>query len=294
MRQSRRRIFLITIIVAVIAVTAVCLCACKKTTVIDKYYYLYDYDLASDTGRCIAEQYQGVAVTIKTNCKYSVYGGALGSGRSRNYDPVSGAIISSDGYIITTYHGVRGGNDNSIPSSEEYTYKVYISRTDLYDSTAVEEYDADFIEGWLGSDVALLKLRGASNLNYANLKDFSDSKVGDNAYMLYCYDNRGSIKACPIMASAAIGASSVESTKYLSAMPSEYVTRKFKIDVITGEYPACCAGGIIIGSDGKVTGMAFTRLLSQEAHESQEQDIYGLAAAIPARTLYNLCAPYIN
>lgn len=294
MRHRLRRISLTILTVAAICIAAVCLCACKKTTVIDKYYYLYDYDLASDTGRNIAEQYKGVAVTIKANCKYTTYGAPLGTGSSRDYHPVSGAIISADGYVVTTYHGVRGGNENSVLSSDKYTYKVYLSRSESYDSTAVEEYEADYIEGWNNSDVALLKLRGAKSLNYADLSDFSDATVGDSAYMMYCYDNRGSIKACPIMASAAVGATGEDSVKYLSAMPIDYVPRKFKIDVVAGEYPACSVGGIIVGSDGKVTGMNFTRLLSQDKHNSQEQDIYGLAAAIPAHTLYNLCSPYLD
>ena len=94
MRHRLRRISLTILTVAAICIAAVCLCACKKTTVIDKYYYLYDYDLASDTGRNIAEQYKGVAVTIKANCKYTTYGAPLGTGSSRDYHPVSGAIMS--------------------------------------------------------------------------------------------------------------------------------------------------------------------------------------------------------
>ncbi|OEJ95234.1 S1C family serine protease [Streptomyces thermolilacinus] len=82
---------------------------------------------------------------------------ATGSGRSTG----SGVVISADGEVVTNHHVVSGASE---------------VRVRLADGTA---YTADVVGGDAGTDLALLRLRGAKGLKAAVLGDSSRVRVGD-------------------------------------------------------------------------------------------------------------------
>lgn len=292
MNARSRRLLTITAAAIVIIVTLLCVCACK-TTVIDKFYYVYDYDIASsDTGRQVAAAYEEVSVTIRAECKYRKGLIAFGNEYKKTYEPISGTIVSSDGYILTALHGVRGGIDGSNPDTEVYTYNIFHTVT-IDSETQVRRYDAEYISSRPSDDLALLKIKGAHNLKYADLNNYSAAVDGEASYIFYSYDNRGTMHGVPMIAIANIGAAGVSSEKYSSAMIEacdEAAYRTHDINVITGELPACAMGGIIVNAQGKITGMAFSRLLSSTDSSWQSSHIYGLCASATIDAIRSLCA----
>ncbi|MEU3448659.1 trypsin-like peptidase domain-containing protein [Streptomyces thermolilacinus] len=82
---------------------------------------------------------------------------ATGSGRSTG----SGVVLSADGEVVTNHHVVSGASQ---------------VRVRLADGTA---YTADVVGGDPGTDLALLRLRGAKGLEAAVLGDSSRVRVGD-------------------------------------------------------------------------------------------------------------------
>lgn len=76
----------------------------------------------------------------------------------------SGSIISADGYVMTNNHVVQ--------SAENSQARIVVS---LNDGT---EYQADVVAGDPNTDVAVIKLRDASNLPVMNFGDSDSLKVG--------------------------------------------------------------------------------------------------------------------
>lgn len=296
MSVKSKRIKVIAAAAVIIIAVALCICACKPT-VIDKLYYVYDYDISSlDNGRQVAAAYEEVTVTIRTKCEYRKGLIALGNRYTKTYEPLSGAIISADGYILTALHGVRGGIDDSNPDTEVYTYEIFHTVTEGGEAQ-VRQYEAEFVSSRPSEDIALLKIKDAHNLKYANLNNYADAVNGEASYIFYSYDNRGNMHGVPMVSTANIGAVKVSSEKYSSSMGEacdDAVYRAHFINVITAELPACAMGGIIVNSQGKITGMAFSRLISSTQSDWQSSHIYGLSAVTTIDAIRNLCADIID
>ena len=82
----------------------------------------------------------------------------------------SGVLVSADGYILTNAHVVAAFN----PNTEELELAAEVQVT-TFDERL---YDAEIVGADLGTDIALLKIRGR-DLEYAKLGDSDRVKVGE-------------------------------------------------------------------------------------------------------------------
>src|SRR5262249_4189937 len=74
----------------------------------------------------------------------------------------TGFIIDADGYVVTNEHVVRGADELSVRLSDE------------------REYEADVVGRDRKLDLALIKLKGATNLPAAALGSSDDLRVGES------------------------------------------------------------------------------------------------------------------
>ncbi|CAL9479150.1 S1C family serine protease [Streptomyces sp. enrichment culture] len=111
------------------------------------------------TGTALAGPGTGTVAGVARDVSPSVVeiDAATGSGRSTG----SGVVISADGEVVTNHHVVSGASE---------------VRVRLADGAA---YTADVVGGDPGTDLALLRLRGAKGLKAAVLGDSSRVRVGD-------------------------------------------------------------------------------------------------------------------
>ncbi len=90
-----------------------------------------------------------------------IYGnGAQGSGELEASGLGSGVVLSNDGYIVTNYHVVEGGE----------AYEVTVGG---------ETYEADLVGSDPSSDVAVLKARDAKGLTAMEIGDSDDLTIGE-------------------------------------------------------------------------------------------------------------------
>lgn len=90
-----------------------------------------------------------VAINVYTNSRGTLALASLGSG----------VILSSDGYVITNHHVIDGAAQIKVTANGQ-------------------EYEADKIGEDSSSDIAVLKLRNASDLTAMELADSDQIKVG--------------------------------------------------------------------------------------------------------------------
>lgn len=105
-----------------------------------------------------------VAVDVYTSQSSGMYGYGMGSGSDSSSltqsSLGSGVVLSEDGYIITNYHVVEGGE----------AFKVTIEG---------EEYDAEVVGTDPSSDLAVLKAQNATGLTPIEIGDSSDLIIGE-------------------------------------------------------------------------------------------------------------------
>ncbi|PZE30168.1 septum formation initiator [Curtobacterium sp. MCBD17_028] len=179
-------------------------------------------------------------VTIDTTLDYDSSSQAAGTGM----------IISSDGEILTNNHVVEDAT--SIEVTVESTGKTYTA-----DVVGTDKTD----------DVAVLELRGASDLTTATLDDDDDLAVGDTVTDVGNAEGQGELVAAKGSVTALDQDITVQSE---SGTGTESLTGLIEVaaDVVSGD-----SGGPLLDSEGEVVGMT-------TAASSGTSDVTGYAIPI--------------
>ena len=145
----------------------------------------------------------------------------------------TGVVLTSDGVVLTNHHVVAGST----------SLKVSVAGTTTSYSADVLGYDSSH-------DIAVIKLRGASNMTTAPLGDSTSVKVGDTVIGL---GNAGGLGGAPIPADGKV----TGLNKSITAMDSENGTSEDLTGLIetNAAIQPGDSGGALVSKDGKVVGI---------------------------------------
>jgi S1-C subfamily serine protease len=139
----------------------------------------------------------------------------------------TGMIISADGEVLTNAHVVNGANDIKVTLNGETTAR-----------------DADLLGSDPSQDVAILKIRNASNLPTVVLGDSGRMRVGDDVVAI------GNALALPGGPSVTTGI--VSATDRSINDPNEQLSSLIQTDAAINPGNS---GGPLVNADGEVIGM---------------------------------------
>jgi S1-C subfamily serine protease len=164
----------------------------------------------------------------------------------------TGMIVSSSGLVLTNNHVITA--TNGLTATVVATHKTYPATWLGYDK---------------GSDVAVIKLEGASGLTTVPLGDSADVKVGDDVVAMGNANGTGSITT---VTGAITGLNeAVMASDEGSGESAEHLTGMLQTDadIIPGD-----SGGPLVSTDGKVIGMDTAS--SSDVMASQENVGYAI------------------
>ncbi|MEI4273483.1 trypsin-like peptidase domain-containing protein [Klenkia sp. LSe6-5] len=185
----------------------------------------------------------------------------------------SGVVLTADGYVLTNNHVVS--LDSSTSSA---TVQVTTSDGTLYDATVVGTDPT--------SDLAVIKLDGASDLTPATFADSSKVQVGDQAVAI----------------GAPLGLSNTVTTGIVSALDRAVATGSDQSTTVIDAIQTDAAinpgnsGGALVDAAGEVIGInsaIATVAGGQGAQQSQSGNI-GVGFAIPADTAQRVAGQIIR
>lgn len=115
------------------------------------------FDVAS-----VLKKVEPAVVSIRTTITQTGYGYGMGGGQVVGQAAGSGVILSSDGEVLTNAHVIEGASTIQVKLTDGSTYRATVEGRDT------------------SSDLAVLKLQGASGLPTVTLGDSSQLQVGDD------------------------------------------------------------------------------------------------------------------
>lgn len=184
-----------------------------------------------------------------------VYSSESGSATSL----ATGIIITEDGYIVTNDHIY-----DSIPNAE---FAVITSDN--------KRYDADFIAGDSRSDLAVLKMKGAGGLQYAEFGDSDKVKVGEEVVVI------GNPYSMTLSGSVTKGI--ISATNRRITGNSTYTMKLIQTDAAINPGNS---GGPLVNSYGQIIGINSSKI--------QQIGYEGIGFAIPSATVKSVVESLIE
>lgn len=173
--------------------------------------------LSTDTGTLTLKE-----VAKKANAVVQIL---VKDSNNEPYSEGSGFIISEDGKVVTNYHVINGG---------------YFAAVTLQDGT---KYDVEGILGYSKEkDIAILKLKNASNLPIVQLGDSDSVQLADSIVTI----------------GSPLGLQNTISTGIISGLNRDSVTGRTGKDIqITAAITHGSSGGALFNMSGQVTGITY-------------------------------------
>lgn len=193
----------------------------------------------------------------------SIFGGSGGGGSSTVVDQGTGMIITSNGEVVTNNHVISGATTITVT---------------LYGQT--KAMPATLVDTDPSSDVALLKITGASNLPTVSLGNSNHVQVGDAVVAIG--NALGLSAGTPTVTQGIISAKGRTVTAGNPGTgASETLSNMFQTDAAINPGNS---GGPLVDSSGQVIGMN-TAVAASASGSSQAQNI---GFAIPVNTIAQL------
>jgi putative serine protease PepD len=187
----------------------------------------------------------------------------------------SGVVLSADGYVLTNNHVVTLDS-----STDQATVQVRTSDGTLYDATVVGTDPT--------SDLAVVKLSGASGLTPATFADSDKVQVGDLAIAI----------GAPLGLSNTVTDGIISATNRAVATGSD--TDQTVIDALQTDAAINPgnSGGALVDADGQVVGInsAIATVASSDlpGQQSGQSGNIGVGFAIPANTAKRIAQEIID
>ncbi|MDE0534593.1 MAG: trypsin-like peptidase domain-containing protein [Albidovulum sp.] len=175
----------------------------------------------------------------------------FGSGRPRVQNSLgSGVIVSADGMVVSNHHVVGDSTDIRVVLSDR------------------REFDAEVVMSDDGSDIALLRLRGAENLPALQFRDSDEIEVGE---LVLAIGN-------PFGVGQTVSSGIVSGVARLGALTGN--ERGYFIQTDAAINPGN-SGGALVGMDGRLLGVN-TSILTRSGGSN------GIGFAIPSNLVAKL------
>lgn len=201
------------------------------------------------------------------------YGYLYGNGGQGQSDTLtqsslgSGVVLTSDGYVITNYHVIEGGQ----------AYKVTIEG---------ETYDAEVVGSDPSSDIAVIKAEGASGLTAVELGDSDDLTIGEWVMSIGSPFGLEQSVATGIVSATSRSQIMDSSTDMYGNSTGETTIYPNMIQTDAAINPGN-SGGALVDADGKLIGIN-TLITSYSGNYS------GVGFAIPVNYAVNIAQQIID
>lgn len=185
----------------------------------------------------------------------------------------TGAIISSDGYVITNYHVVVGVQDFALFNYSEYDpeQKKWI---DPETNEAVEMLSANWISGSMCNDLALLKIN--SEREFSNLDWYGDFEPGLEVFTLgYPSVGQGEMT---------VSNGVVSSLRYFG--DTQWAAPGFNTFGHTAPIFFGNSGSPVLSQDGKIVGINYTAY-------QEEDEQFSISYAIDNQIIQQIVDGYL-
>ncbi|MDO4289944.1 MAG: trypsin-like peptidase domain-containing protein [Eggerthellaceae bacterium] len=209
------------------------------------------------------------AIDVYTNASSSSYG----YGSSSNSTELtksslgSGVVLSSDGYVITNYHVIEDGS----------AFEVTIDGT---------TYDADVVGSDPSSDIAVIKVKDASNLTAIELGDSDNLTIGEWVMSIGSPFGLEQSVATGIVSATSRSQIMNSSTDMFGNSTGEYTIYPNMIQTDAAINPGN-SGGALVDAEGKLIGIN-TLITSYSGNYS------GVGFAIPVNYAVQLAQQIID
>ena len=281
----------IILLVAAVFAAAGIFAGCDFTGTVPDYYYSYEIDLTSQTGRKLYDMYDGSAAYVQIAC-YGRYGNTEYHMRSCES---TGVYVTEDGWMALPSEAFvpekSGGQ-----TAEVIRYAVKVFYFDNSGETLSKQFffykepygdnapiDGNVIAGNYGVTLVKLPVEGHKYIPVTD--NTAQGAVGERLWLFSAA--YGETQAGGLISSVTVAAADVE-IRSSSSASYDYVTPYKRADyLVDGNFHKEDIGGAAVNEDGKLVGIIFSRAYS-ESGSDQSDDIYGKAVMAGAERVADL------